>query len=260
MGNRLTRRRNLIIGGCIFAACCIAGLGIQGAQAAMVLTSTIASGEIVGGSSDWAWAASNGDLGNIPLKGGQEILTGSYTVSQLMKENQYQGQQTLDNTETILFQTQSKTESRGPGIFAESLMLDDVGAPAAAVECGNLNLQEEANQSMVEATGYCERVVFDTQFMSRDNLQYQSQGAIGQASDIIPDSFSMAALGAGNGMGSIRFNAASMAGIGNTTELGYTNHINEHIFAGGKQFMLGKEVQWTSFRLTFDSPAVEAEP
>jgi hypothetical protein len=222
----------------------------------VVLTSTIASGDVMGGSSAWNWAASNGNLGSVPLGIGQETLTGSYTVNQVAREGQYQSQTTLDNTETIAFQSQVETESKGPGVISESMMLDDYGSAAEGVLC-NTGIDElDADGANFTATAYCERVIYDTQF-STNGVKYQSAGGIYQADDVIPDTFTMAAFGTGNGMGTIGFRVSSMVGIGSTMELGYTNQVRENNFAGGKAFSLGKEVSWTSFRTTFDEPADE---
>ena len=79
--NRLTKRRKLVIGGCIFATI-VAGLAITAspAQAAFVGVSIIGSSDqSLVGSSDVAWTVSDGDVTKTPpLAIGQEVLSGAY--------------------------------------------------------------------------------------------------------------------------------------------------------------------------------------
>ena len=67
----------------------------------------------------------------------------------------------------------------------------------------------------------------------------------------MPDSFAFIPIGSGSGTGSFRFGSRSLAGIGNTTELGYVNSIGKDIMANGR-FNIGEDVRWTSFGKTFD--------
>jgi hypothetical protein len=77
--NHLTKRRKLLIGGCVFAAVVlgVACTGITPAQAATVDVSFMgASDQSLVGSSDMTWVVSNGDLVKVPPIGiGQEVLS-----------------------------------------------------------------------------------------------------------------------------------------------------------------------------------------
>ena len=97
---------------------------------------------------------------------------------------------------------------------------------------------------------YCETVITRSLFMS-DDLSYRSIGSIAQADLKMPDSFVFTAIGSGSGTGSFSFGARSLAGIGNTTELGYMNSIGKDLMANGR-FNIGEDVRWTSFLGTFD--------
>ena len=77
------QRRKLVIGGCIFAAVVlgVACTGITPAQAASCEVAISATGDqMLSSSSDWTWAASDGDLSKTPPLGiGQEVLQGGYS-------------------------------------------------------------------------------------------------------------------------------------------------------------------------------------
>ena len=76
MTNRLTRRRNLVIGGCIFAVLVlgVACTGMVRAAVCEVSISATGDGLLLGGS-EWTWAASDGSLAGIPPPGpGQEVI------------------------------------------------------------------------------------------------------------------------------------------------------------------------------------------
>jgi hypothetical protein len=65
---RLSQRRKLVIGGCIFAAVVlgVACTGITPAQAASCDISMKASGDSwLSSASDWSWTASDGDLSGL---------------------------------------------------------------------------------------------------------------------------------------------------------------------------------------------------
>ncbi len=67
----------------------------------------------------------------------------------------------------------------------------------------------------------------------------------------MPDAFSFTTIGSGSDTGSFSFGSRSLAGIGNTSELGYVNSIGKDLMASGR-FNIGEDVQWTSFSKTFD--------
>jgi len=116
------------------------------------------------------------------------------------------------------------------------------------VTCGYESLDPEG--ANVTASRYGETVVVRSLFMAND-LAYRSIGSISQADLEIPDSFAFTAIGSGSGSGPFSFGARSLAGIGNTTELGYVNSIGKDLMANGR-FNIGEDVRWTSFAKTFD--------
>jgi hypothetical protein len=250
--NRLTKRRKLVIGGCIFAAI-VAGLAITAApaQAAAVGVSFVGySDKSLTGSSDVTWVVSNGDLTKTPpLATGQEILSGGYQDGFILTgPSQYESSQVLNNSDIVHFDTMSQVKSAGPGLYEESMMLSSAGAPAAGVTCGSDSLDAEG--ANFTATPYCETVITKSLFIS-DELDDRSIGSIAQADLEIPDSFSFTAIVSGSGLGSISFSSSSLAGIGTANELGYVNSIGKDLMANGR-FNIGEDVRWTSFAKTFD--------
>jgi hypothetical protein len=250
--NRLTKRRKLVIGGCVFATI-VAGLAITAApaQAAAVGVSFMGNADqSLVGSSDITWTVSNGDLGSVPpLAIGQEVLSGGYQDGYIFTgPSQYDSSQILNNSDIVHFDTMSQVQSSGPGLYGESMMLSSAGAAASGVTCGAESLDSEG--ANFTATPYCETVITKSLFMTND-LVYRSVGSIAQADLEVPDTFTFTAIGSGSGMGSMSFDSRSLAGIGNTTELGYVNSIGKYIQANGR-FNIGEDVHWSSFRETFD--------
>jgi hypothetical protein len=250
--NRLTKRRKLVIGGCIFAAV-VLGVALTSApaQAATVGVTVIGiSDQSLVGSSDMTWKVSNGDLTKIPpLAIGQEVLSGGYQDSFILTgTSQYESSQVLNNSDIVHFDTMSQVQSSGPGLYGESMMLSSVGAAASGVTCGAESLDAEG--ANFTATPYCETVITKSLFMAND-LNYQSVGSFAQADLEIPDTFTFTAMGSGSGLGSMSFGSGSLAGIGTTSELGYVNSIGKNLIANG-QFNLGEDVHWSSFSKTFD--------
>jgi hypothetical protein len=160
--------------------------------------------------------------------------------------SQYESSQVLNNSDIVHFDTVSQVQSSGPGIYRESMMLHSAGAAAAGVTCGAESLDEEG--ANFTATPYCETVVTKSLFLS-DDLSYRSVGSIDQADLEMPDTFSFVAIGSGSGSGSMSFGSMSLAGIGTTNELGYTNSFGRNLMASGR-FNIGEEVQWSSFSKT----------
>jgi hypothetical protein len=250
--NRLTKRKQLVLGGCIFAAI-VAGLAITAApaQAAMVsLSFTGASDQALRGSSDITWVVSDGDLTKTPpLAIGQEVLSGGYQDGFIFTgPSQYENSQVLNNSDIVHFNSMSRVQSSGPGLYEETMMLYSAGAAAAGVTCGAESTDAEG--ANFTATPYCETVITESMFMT-DDLVYRSVGSIDQADSEVPDTFSFTSTGSGSGLGSVRFGSRSLAGIGTTNELGYTNGIRKDIKANGR-FNLGEDIRWTSFSKTFD--------
>jgi hypothetical protein len=250
--NRLTRRRKLVIGGCVFAAI-VAGLAITAApaQAAIVSVSFMGNADqSLIGSSDMTWSVSNGDLSKVPpLAIGQEVLSGGYQDGIILTgPSEFETSQLLNNSDIVHFDTMSQVQSSGPGIYEESMMLSSAGAVAAGVTCGAGSLDAEG--ASFTASPYCETVITRSLFMTGD-LNYRSAGSITQADLEVPDTYTFTAIGSGTGMGSTSFGSRSLAGIGTTTELGYGNSISKDLIAGGR-FNIGEDVRWTSFSKTFD--------
>ncbi len=184
-----------------------------------------------------------------PLGIGQEVLSGGYQDGYILTgPSQYESSQKLNNSDIVHFETVSQVQTSGPGIYKESMILHSCGAAASGVTCGVDSLDAEgANFTTVP---YCETVVTESRFIP-GNLSYRSIGSISQADLEMPDSFAFTALGSGLGTGSFSFGSRSLAGIGNSTELGYVNSIGKDIMASGR-FNIGEDVRWTSFAKTFD--------
>jgi len=193
MIKRLSPRRKLVIGGCIFAAIVlgVACTGITPAQAASCDVSIQASGDqMLSSSSDWTWTASDGDLTKVPPLGiGQEVLQGGYSGSVLVNgPGTYSGERSLSADEILEFSTDQRVYSQGPGILSESLMVYSCGSPSAGVTCGSDSLDVEgANFSK---SAYCEYAGASTMFMT-DALNYHSAGGISQGDTDLPDSLEM---------------------------------------------------------------------
>jgi hypothetical protein len=196
------------------------------------------------------WTVSNGDLSKTPpLAIGQEVLSAGYQDSFILTgPSQYESSQVLNNSDIVHFDTMTQVKSSGPGIYGESMMLHSVGAAASGVTCVVDSLDAEG--ANFTATPYCETVITESMFMT-DDLSYRSVGSIAQAGLEIPDSFSFTAIGSGSGFGSMSFGASSLAGIGTTSEPGYSNSFGKDLIANGR-FNIGEDVRWSSFSKTFD--------
>ena len=197
--NRLTRRRTLLIGGCVFAAV-ILGVACTGTTPAQAATVDVAfmgsSDQSLIGSSDLTWVVSNGDLTKVPPLGtGQEVLSGGYQDGYILTgPSQYESSQVLNNSDIVHFYTVSQVKSTEPSIYEESMMLYSAGAAASGVTCGVDSLDAEG--SNFTATPYCETVFVRSLFMA-DDLAYRSVGSIDQADLEMPDAFAFTAIGSG---------------------------------------------------------------
>ena len=145
--NRLTRRRTLLIGGCVFAAV-ILGVACTGTTPAQAATVDVAfmgsSDQSLIGSSDLTWVVSNGDLTKVPPLGtGQEVLSGGYQDGYILTgPSQYESSQVLNNSDIVHFYTVSQVKSTEPSIYEESMMLYSAGAAASGVTCGVIHLMQ----------------------------------------------------------------------------------------------------------------------
>ena len=197
--NRLTRRRTLLIGGCVFAAV-ILGVACTGTTPAQAATVDVAfmgsSDQSLIGSSDLTWVVSNGDLTKVPPLGiGQEVLSGGYQDGYILTgPSQYESSQVLNNSDIVHFYTVSQVKSTEPSIYEESMMLYSAGAAASGVTCGVDSLDAEG--ANFTATPYCETVFVRSLFMA-DDLAYRSVGSIDQADLEMPDAFAFTAIGSG---------------------------------------------------------------
>ncbi len=245
--NRLTKRKKLVIGGCVFAAI-VAGLAITAApaQAAGFEVQTYATGDsYLSSSSDWTWAASDGDLSKTPPLGvGQEVLQGGYSGSVLVSgPGTMESNRGLSTNEILEFSTGQQVDSQGPGILSESLMVDSCGSPSAGVTCGSDSLDAEGENLTRQA--YCEYAGVSTMFIT-DALNYHSAGGISQGDTEQPDSMVMNMEATGRGSGQFSAVSRSLTGIGNTSALGYVHAVHEQIGAGGVFAMRGR-ASWSSF-------------
>jgi len=242
------QRRKLVIGGCIFAAVVlgVAYTGIPPAQAASCEVAISATGDqMLCSSSDWTWAASDGDLTKVPPLGiGQEVISGGYSGSVLVNgPGTYSGDRSLSADEILEFSTGQQVDSQGPGILSEALMVYSVGSPAAGVTCGSDSLDVEgANFSR---SAYCEYAGVSTMFMT-DSLNYNSAGGISQGDTEQPDSMVMNMDATGHGSGMFSVGSRSLIGIGNTSALGYVHAMHEEVRTGGVFVMTGR-TKWSSF-------------
>jgi hypothetical protein len=247
MIKRLSQRRKLLIGGCIFAAVVlgVACTGITPAQAASCEVSVLAAGDqMLSRSSDWTCTASDGDLSKTPPLGiGQEVLSGGYVGSVLLTgPGSYSGNRILSTDEILEFSTAQQVDSQGPGILTESLMVYSVGSPAAGVTCGADLLDVEGANLTRQA--YCEYASVSGLFMT-DSLDYHSAGGISQGDTELPDSLAMDVSSSGNGYGSFAVGSRSLIGIGNTTALGYVHTTSEKVGAAGN-FVVNGKMRWSS--------------
>jgi len=246
--NRLTKRRKLLIGGCVFAAVVlgVACTGITPAQAASCEVSMQASGDqMLSSSSDWTWTASDGDLSKTPPLGiGQEILQGGYSGSVLVSgPGTYSSERSLSTDDILEFSTGQQVDSQGLGILTESLMVNSCGSPAAGVTCGSDSL--DADGANLTRSAYCEYASMSGMFVT-DSLAYQSDGAISQGDTEMQDSLAMDISSAGNGTGLLSVGSRSLIGIGNTSALGYVHAMHDETRVGGV-FVMDGRMRWRSF-------------
>jgi len=246
MLKRLAQRRNLVVGGCIFAAVILGVTCTGGVHASSCEMSLSASGDQgVMSSSEWSWMASDGDLAKTPPLGiGQEILSGSYSGSVLMAgPGSVNARRGLSSEDVLGFETEQQVESQAPGILSESIAVYSVGAPAAGVTCGSDSL--DADGANFSRQAYCEYASVSGLYMT-DALNYHSSGVIRQGDIDVPDSLVMDVSSYGTGYGSLDAGSSSRIGIGNTTALGEVHTTSEHVGAFGTYAMNGK-MRWGSF-------------
>jgi hypothetical protein len=243
MSNRLTRRRTALIGGgCIFVAALL--LLSQGAQAAAMAYQVSASGDKLFIAGDVSWIAGTQDLNSVPpISCGGEVLQGGYSVRAMSTgPGSYDSSVLLDATDLMLFSQDTRMDLSG--VYRDGLFVDGCGASYSESDCGPM--PEGQEDELAAATAYCSGAQFATSAIG-SNLNVRSQGATRQAGLDTPDSLAAQAMITGNGRGTISFQSINMAGIGNTSALGYQNSVRQSIRADGNPFSVGAGFQWSSF-------------
>ena len=254
MVNRLTRRRKAILigGGCIFAALLLLS---QGGQAAAMAYQVSASGDRLFIAGDVSWIAGTQDLATVPpVSCGGEVLLGGYSVRAMSTgPGTYDSSVLLDATDQMIFQQDTRADVSG--IWQDSLSVDGCGASWNEGMCGPLPDESEGG-----FPAYCSGAQFSTSAIG-PALSVRTQGATIQAGLDAPDSLAAQALITGTGRGTISFQSINMAGIGNSSELGYQNSVRQSIRADGNPFAVGAGFQWSSFAgLWAEPPAEPDEP
>jgi len=241
----------LIGAGCVFAT---------GAHAASLDSSIFGSGDVLIGATDLVWTAStNGINCPKPLPAGAEQVQGVYTENYIMQDGTYEAGTSLNNFEIIRQDTTRKV-SMSDGMYREQAVYYAVGQSSnPLITCGNYivapsDLAATADNttanSTPEATAYCEVTTAYNDFSGP--LNYQSNINI-QSLDITPDSFSIQAQASGNGRGTMTIAGYSLAGLTNTTTLGYQNSFHQTM-TGVEKYQLAENFRWSSFSKTFDFP------
>jgi hypothetical protein len=248
--NRLTRRRKMVIAGCVFAAVAVGFACCGHADAAAMSVAIMGEcDQVMVADSSWSWAASSGDLNGIPpLAPGQEVLTGTYRGSLLSTgPGQYSGSRSLDCSDIVTFSTGSQVNAEGASLYDDNLLLFSAGSGASGATCGLPAL--EADAANYTAVPYCESAQAGTSYTTQ-GLAYRSQGTISQADLEQPDSLDFVAVSTGDGSGRFLARSGSMAGIGPAGELGYRDGMHESVAMNGL-FNLTGEVHWSSFSWAF---------
>lgn len=238
MANRLALRRQAITAaGCIF--CCAALLLASGAQASIITCEMMGTGDRVMATSDWTWKAGTSDLASIPpMTCANEFLSGGYSGRLTARNGTYQGLQKIDNTEIMTFR--GGTDVTGVTVARENYFVFEAGGSGEmAAGCG-------AEGELLNATAYNQEAGISSRIMG-DRLTYQSQGAIVQADDVIPDSMASRILVSGSGSSVLSSYAMNQVGIGNTTAVGYDQEMRERIRVTGRNMSTGMTFQWSSF-------------
>jgi hypothetical protein len=246
----------LVAVGCVFGA---------SAQAASVDISMMSKADHIGATTTLNWAVSNQGLNcPKPLPAGAEIIMGQYQDSFIGENATYMATTSLNNLEIIQQDTERMVTMEngiyteefayfGAGNSANPLMIcGDWGTNAAALGLSPTDIINGSNPNENSATAYCE-IVIGKNFMSNGEMKYQSQGRI-TAVDITPDKVEFQALSEGNlGIGSMSVAGTSMAGLFNTSTLGYTNDFHQSQMTHGN-YQMSEAFTWTSFRNTWDFP------
>ena len=247
MIRRLSSRKSLIAGGCIFAAVIlgVACAGIAPVHAAGLEVAYSASGDKgLSSSSDWSWVASDGNLGDgPPLDPGQEVIGGEYSGFVLVAgPASMQSSRVLSAGDILRFTTSQDLTTGAPGIVKESLSTGSCRAPASSAECGST--PGDRTGANFTRSARCEWAYMSGTFLP-DAMTYRSGGEICQGDTENPDSLAMFIASGGNGHGEIAAGARVMEGIGNTSALGYITSASSEIRVSGRFSAQGR-TNWTS--------------
>lgn len=239
MRNRLVKQRRLIlVAACVFAAASMFLPG--GAQAAGLTYEVTAVGDHIFVSQTTDWVAGTHDLSNIPpLNCAGEVLQGAHSTK-VLGGGSYQSTAVLDATDIMLYQYQ--TDADVGGIYRDSFYIDSFGTPWVTSLCGPM----PDDEGIQEATAYCSMASVQSLAMGND-LSITSRGAAVQADINVSDSLASEISIRGDGMGRINLQSVNMAGIGNSTALGYENRMEERVLVYGHDMQLSSRFNYESF-------------
>jgi hypothetical protein len=211
----------------------------------------MASGDQMFVSGDMSWIAGTSDINKVPpLECGGEFLMGGYSTRVVStKPSAYSSTVELDATEIMLFKQVTEATNIN-GMYRDSTFVEGCGAPWSEEICG------PTPEETAVYPAYCSGAQFSN-FAIGKNMAVKSSSGVIQASTEFPDSMAAQAVMSGDGRGTITMRSINMAGIGNTSELGYVNNMKKEVTAGGKQFGVGATFQWESFANLWN---VEEEP
>jgi len=250
MRNRISKRQKqigLCILGCIFAA----GL-FPGVQGAGLSYQVMAEGDWIAVSGDLSWTAGTSDLNQVPpLNCGGEVLQGGHSTRVLSWGGTYEAQGVLDATDTMIFQQTTQATSLN-GIYSDGMFVYGVGSTWEEGVCGPL--PDESSDEGFPA--YCSGAQVSSLAMGR-SLNIQSEGQILQGDIEVLDSMAARIRITGDGIGVIEMRSINLAGIGNTTGLGYENSMRQKVMSSGSPFGVGAAFQWESFAGLWSEPAGE---
>lgn len=239
MRNRLIKQRRLIFAAaCVFAA---ASMFLPaGAEAAGLSYEVMAVGDHIFVSQSTDWTAGTHDLNSVPpLTCAGEVLQGAHSTK-VLGSGSYQSAAVLDATDIMLYQYQ--TDADVGGIYRDSFYIDSFGTPWVESICGSMPDDEEIQG----ATAYCSMASVQSLAMG-NNLSITSRGATLQADNETLDSLASEISIRGDGMARINLQSVNMAGIGNSTALGYENRMEERVLVYGHDMQLSSRYNYESF-------------
>jgi hypothetical protein len=246
MVNRLKKKRNMRIAvGCVFAAMCL--FGAYQASAAVIGISSSASGDCVFVNSEFTWAASNGDLSQLPAgkSCGQEILMGSYGQRIMAKNAQYESLQGIGDEEIMSFSSMTNLTA-GPTILREMTGIFGTDMGATVGGCSGV----------VNSTAYNEEARAGSSFIG-GAIDYSSESIVVQADDVIPDSILVSERMTGAGRFTFSAESISQIGIGNSSAIGMENVMRYRMTSSGRDISSEGMFSFSSFNLPSDAEGEE---